>query len=125
MFLNLSNHPSAEWSGPQMEHARRLGGSIEIMDLPFPHVDPAWDTEQVAEVARAVARRALVTGAKAALVEGEFVLTLALVLLLEKAGLPCYAASSPRIAAQTKLPDGSVRKTVHFEFVRFRRYWVG
>lgn len=41
MLLNLSNHPSSLWCDEQKKAAETLFG--EIVDLPFPQVDPNGD----------------------------------------------------------------------------------
>lgn len=41
MLLNLSNHPSSLWCDEQIKAAETLFG--EIVDLPFPQVDPNGD----------------------------------------------------------------------------------
>lgn len=37
MLINCSNHPSRLWGDPQKEAAKVYG---EIMDIPFPQVNP-------------------------------------------------------------------------------------
>lgn len=44
VFINCSNHPSERWSREQKQAAEGYG---EIVDLPFPEVDPSWDAGQV------------------------------------------------------------------------------
>ncbi|MDR3261870.1 MAG: hypothetical protein LBT78_08560 [Tannerella sp.] len=44
MLINLSNHPSALWQAPQLEVATVYG---EIIDLPFPVVDPEGDATYI------------------------------------------------------------------------------
>lgn len=43
MFINLTNHPSTKWTPEQLQAAEDLGG--QIIDVPFPNVDPEGDEE--------------------------------------------------------------------------------
>lgn len=46
MFINVSNHPSSKWSQAQKDAA---GG--EILDIPFPNINPrasTWEVEAMA-----------------------------------------------------------------------------
>lgn len=40
MFINFTNHPSAQWSAEQKAAAQAYG---EVIDLAFPAIDPAAD----------------------------------------------------------------------------------
>lgn len=60
---------------------------------------------------------------KAAMVEGEFTLAFYVVTALSARGVPCYAATTRRVATEGRSGDAVVRSSV-FEFVRFRRYAV-
>ena len=118
MFINLSNHPSSKWSAEQVEAARVYG---EIVDLPFPVVDPKGDEVHVSALADEYCRKvqAMAAGYPVAVhVMGEMTLTFAIVSRLQALGIPCYAATTERII--TELPEG--RKESVFRFVRFRKY---
>lgn len=123
VFLNISNHPSSEWDVDQRRAARALGQPIR--DLPFPEVPPeadeAWIRCKADELAESVCRLA----PAAALVQGEFTLSFALVERLEATGIACYAASSPRLVEEggekgSETPTRVTRRT--FRFTRLRRY---
>lgn len=119
MLINLSNHPSSNWSVHQIAEANRLYGGI--IDLPFPQVDPQADVNAINDLAtRYVAQiTALSEGHPAAIhLMGEMTLTFALVKKLQQAGHSCVASTTQRIV--NELPDG--RKEVLFQFVRFRNY---
>ncbi len=49
MLLNLSNHPFESWSEKQVLAAKSSYG--EIINLPFPPVDPVATSEEVAQLA--------------------------------------------------------------------------
>jgi hypothetical protein len=115
VFLNLSNHPSVEWSADQRVAALAL--AEPITDLPFPAMPADADEAAIEQLADEHARR-VPSGVSHALVQGEFTLTLGLVQRLQRRGIICLAATSERrtgIAA-----DG--RKLSELAFVRFRAY---
>ena len=58
----------------------------------------------------------------AVLCQGEFTFVYRVVLRLEGAGIPVFAACSFRKSQETTSPDGSTLKQSVFVFTRFRRY---
>lgn len=119
MFLNISNHPSSNWSAEQIEAAWQLSG--EIVDLPFPVVDPAGDETYIAELADDLCTKVIeiVNGQNAVVhLMGEMTLTFALVQRLSIQGITCVAATTQREIME--YPDG--RKESIFKFVKFRKY---
>ena len=119
MFINLSNHPSANWSMEQIEAARRLSG--EIVDLPFPDIDPAGDETYIAALADDYCRKVLeISGNENVVVHlmGEMTLTFALVQRLCMHSIPCVASTTERVTVE--YADG--RKESMFQFVHFRKY---
>ena len=119
MFINLSNHPSANWSAEQTEAAKRLYGAI--VDLPFPAVDPAGDEAYIAALADEYCQNVLViSGDENVTVHlmGEMTLTFALLQRLLSHGILCVASTTRRETVE--YPDG--RKESSFKFVRFRKY---
>ena len=118
MFLNLSNHPSANWSAEQTDAATRLYG--EIIDLPFPVVDPAGDEKYIADLADEYCQKvlALAEGKNITVhLMGEMTLTFAILQRLHAHGVPCVASTTRR---ETVEKDGV--KTSIFKFVKFRHY---
>lgn len=122
VFLNLSNHPSDGWSNEQKISALSLG-CAEIVDEPFPNVDPMWDLQQVAEKAREVVDSIFKKHGNRivhAMVEGEFSMTVELVKRLQGKGVKCYVATTERDVVM----EGDVKKS-RFRFKRFREYpWI-
>lgn len=119
MFLNLSNHPSANWSAEQKTTAEQLYG--EIIDLPFPQVDPYGDEEYIASIANDYCRQIKdLSGEHPVTVHlmGEMTLTFALLQRLSAEGIPCVASTTERVTNET--PDG--RKESFFKFIQFRKY---
>jgi CRISPR-associated DxTHG motif protein len=120
-FLNLSNHPSTAWTPNQVSAALALGHG-PLSDLPFPQVPPDADTDAVKHLAETTTAAALALTPAAAFVAGEHSLTFALVRRLQSAGIPCYVATTERVAAEERQPDGSIKKISEFRFVAWRRY---
>ena len=119
MFINLSNHPSEKWSREQAEAANSQFG--EIVDLPFPQVDPETDEAGIASLADQCVRKiqALANGQSATVhVMGEMTLTFAIISRLKPLAIPCVASTTQRIVKET----GDGHKDVVFQFVRFRNY---
>lgn len=123
MLINLTNHPSEKWGEAQRTEAKRKFG--RIMDIPFPAVDALASEEYIAELAEMTARKVVeVSGREdtGVLVQGEFTLTFAVIRILDKMGIPCYAACSERHTVETADKNGMSYKQVEFQFARFRQY---
>ena len=119
MFLNLSNHPSANWSAEQSEVAKRLYG--EIVDLPFPVVDPTGDEEYIATLADKYCQMVLEMSEGLEItvhLMGEMTFTFALIQCLRIHNIPCVASTTQREIVEHS--DG--RKESLFKFVKFREY---
>lgn len=121
MFINLSNHPSLNWSAEQLKAARLYGG--DIVDIPFPTVPATADEEEVACLAKEYAydiishyepKRDVLH------VMGEMCFSFTLVRLLQQAGFVCIASTSERVVRE----EEPGRKEVFFHFIRFRRYGI-
>ena len=118
MLINLSNHPFAKWSEAQTEAARQFG---EVVDLPFPQVDPYGDEAYIAELADTYCSKvlALAEGNPVSVhLMGEMTLIHALAFRLKAVGVECLASTTERVVVE-EAPD---RKTAFFRFVRFRKY---
>jgi hypothetical protein len=120
MFLNISNHASRDWPDSQRRAAENLGGSIA--DLMFPDVPPEAGEPEVEAMSEKIAERVAGMHPVAAMVQGEFTLTWLIVRRLQQMGIACYSATARRDVAVQSQPDGSIKKTSTFRFVRFRRY---
>lgn len=115
IFVNISNHPSADWPEEQHRAALDLAGRVE--DIPFPEVGPDWSLRRLEDEADRIAG-ALPPETTHAMVQGEFTLTAALVRRLQQKGIRCLAATTERRVERTE--DG--REVRSFRFVRFREY---
>lgn len=117
MFINLTNHPSENWSKEQLTAARQYG---EIVDLPFPIIEPTFTKDDILLLVKE-STDAIMTikdGNTVVHVMGEMTFTHNLVNALEKAGITCLASTTERNTIM--LPDG--RKISEFKFVQFREY---
>ena len=113
MFLNLSTHPSANWSEKQLAAA---GGNV--VDMPFPQVDPDGDEAYIENLANEYLDKILKIGnIEAVHVMGEMNLTFSLVTKLKAKGIKCVASTTKR-----ETVEESGVKISKFYFVRFREY---
>ncbi len=130
-FWNLSNHALGDsWTAEQVAEAVAWGGGgpNRLVDVHFPQVDPAADSEAVEALADHTLAGLLAAGAQSGegiMLMGEFTLVYALVRRLQAAGLTPVVATSAREARATVQPDGSVLQEHRFRFVRFRAYAAG
>lgn len=118
MFINYTNHPSALWGEAQLEAARKYG---EIMDMPFPAVDPHMDREGVDRLAEEEYRKIAAYRPDCVLCQGEFCLAYSLVARMKENGIRAVAACTVRNAREV-VEDGRSMKTTVFEFIQFREY---
>ena len=119
MFINLSNHPSANWSAEQKTAAEQLYG--EIIDLPFPQVDPHGDENYIVLLADEYCLKVKsVSKGQPTVVHlmGEMTFTYAIVSRLKTKGITCVASTTERMIKM--MPDG--KKVSEFKFVQFREY---
>ena len=49
MLINLSNHPTEQWSDKQATTARLQFG--ELVDMPFPPISPSFSSNEVSDLA--------------------------------------------------------------------------
>ena len=132
MLINFTNHPSQNWGDAQKNAAVEMYG--EILDLPFPDVDPCYGTPELLELGKEYENKMLrmireagqgqASGKKCAvLCQGEFTLSFVVIRLLQKEGIEVITATSQRQVVET-VEDGITKKTAIFSFVRFRSYPV-
>ena len=115
LFINFSNHPSAEWNESQIAAALQYGD--RIIDIPFPVVNPHMDEAGVHNLAGKLTEEILSMGPSAVMCQGEFGLSYAVIKRLLAMGIIVLYACSERKVIST----GNV-KTVQFDFIQFRRY---
>jgi hypothetical protein len=124
MLINLSNHPSAQWSAEQQTAAVKQFG--EIQDLAFPAVNPNGDEDDIqslvdvylTKIQQIISNNYSLHANNYTLhIMGELTFTFAMVNALHKKGFTCVASTTERIA---KEENGL--KTSEFRFVKFRPY---
>jgi hypothetical protein len=120
MLINLSNHPSADWSPEQIKAANEQFG--ETADLPFPSIPADWDAGEVGKLANdyfCQCKQFLENedSASAVHLAGEPVFCFVLAQMLLKAGINCITSTTERIVYEDK---GT--KISEFRFCRFREY---
>ncbi|MCI8858784.1 MAG: CRISPR-associated protein [Lachnospiraceae bacterium] len=120
MLINLTNHPTCNWNSDQLKAARNRWGSI--CHISFPEVSPEWNDSEVFRQASAITKTIIAMSPDAVLCQGEMTMTMSMVSLLEKNGIPVYAATSRRQSVESVKADGTIEKQSVFQFVRFRRY---
>ena len=116
MLLNLSNHPSSQWSKAQRVAAEEYG---DIIDLPFPAIDPWASEADIAVLADSLFQQIKSMGGVEDLtvhLMGEFSFTYALLCRLRQEGYDCVVSTSDR---NVVMREGV--KEVIFNFVRFRK----
>lgn len=120
MLVNLSNHPSSEWSLLQIQKAKELFGSI--IDFPFPPINPAASIEEIKALAKLVAEKVLnITPTQSDLsvhVMGELTFCFQFVDIMRSKGIRCVASTTERVVEISE--NG---KTSVFNFVAFREYY--
>lgn len=119
IFVNHTNHPSANWSAEQTSAAQKYG---EIVDVPFPAVSAEASVDYVRELVQVQLEKILTLKPSVVLCQGEFTYTFAMVERLKSAGVKVMAATSARSVSVEILPDGSTRQVSTFNFVQFREY---
>lgn len=119
-FINLSNHPSSKWGEEQLAAARKYG---DIIDVPFPAVDPHAEAWYIAELAGLTLHNIMdiLDGEDAVIhVMGEMTFVVSFVQQATNMWFECLASTTERNTIEN--PDGT--KTVAFRFVQFRKYNV-
>jgi hypothetical protein len=115
MLLNLSNHPSVNWSKEQREAAEKQFGGV--VDLPFPQIPSGATTAEVKALAQTYLEK-IPPSVSAVHLMGELTFVVALVRLLQKNKIKVVASAAERQVLEEK--DGI--KTAKFQFVQFREY---
>ena len=120
MLINLSNHPSSHWGEPQYIAAAQFG---KIMDMPFPEIEPEWDSLKVEALAAVYLDKILayandINAVPVVHLMGEYVFCFKLVALLKMHNIKVLVSTSRRQSVMND--DGT--KTIRFNFVQFREY---
>lgn len=120
MLINLSNHPVSNWSSEQLKSASKYG---DIIDIPFPIIDPSGDEEYIAKLVEDYIGKIEQYPNKDDIIihlMGEMTFTFAIVVRLQDLGYKCIASTTKRDVKEIT----SLKKEVSFGFVRFRKYQI-
>jgi len=118
MFINLTNHPSSEWSEEQLKAAQQYG---EVIDIPFPLVDEQATETEIKRLADEYVSIVKSKGNVQDLtvhIMGEQTLCYALISKLQKEGIRCVASCTEH----DNFINKQGQKVSTFHFARFREY---
>ena len=127
MLINLTNHPSINWSAKQKQTA--ISQYKEIADIAFPQIAPSASIEEVQklavqyveEIKKALKYTSVETfdnKTNVVHIMGEMTFTHNIVRLLGNNAINCIASTTKR----TIMEEENGKKTSVFEFVQFRAY---
>lgn len=119
MLINLSNHPISTWSQNQKDAAQAQFG--ELVDFPFPYVDPKSSIEEVKTLARKVVDEIMLKYGKNNIyihLMGELSLVYQLIKLFKANNINCYVSTTHRVVEEL----GNGKKNIQFEFIKFRPF---
>ncbi len=116
MLINLTNHPLEKWDQEQKKEAKKIFG--QIIDMPFPDIDPAGDEQYIENLSNDYLHKILACNPQAVHIQGEFTFTYRILNLLREHNIKCIASTTSRIMSENE--DGT--RTYKFKFVRFREY---
>jgi len=121
MLLNLSNHPSNNWSDIQIITANKLYG--KVVDMDFPHIPPEADEDFIDALANQYKDICIdiISSSKDKInvvhIMGELTFCVSLIQGLKKDNITCVASTTNRNSIES---DGV--KLSEFGFVKFRTY---
>lgn len=115
ILVNISNHPSSDWTHKQRDVAINKYGKIE--DIQFPKIDPLSESDEVEQLAAKYAQRIEDLQPCVVHVMGEMIFTYKLVSILKENGIMCIASTTNRISDMS----GDIKTSI-FDFVGFREY---
>lgn len=119
IFINLSNHPSKFWGEKQRTASLKYG---EILDYPFPAVDPRATSEDVNTLADQISEDIVMKSPSVVMCQGEFTLTFAIVHRLQEKGIKVLSACTERHVSEETDESGRTSRKSVFEFVQYREY---
>ena len=119
MLINISNHASSKWNEKQLAAASEYG---EIVDIPFPEVDPYGSSEYIDDLVQEYYNRILEFSDPVVMLQGEFIFTFRLANQLKKAGIKVIASCSERRTIEYIDKNGFTTRKSEFEFVQFKEY---
>ena len=127
MFINFTNHPSAQWSAEQKAAAQAYG---EVIDLAFPAIDPATNEAVLDSLAAVYADHILHLSPDAVLCQGECTFVYRVVQRLEAAGIPTLASRAFTLSINLArlsgdhLPGRQHPEAQHLRLCRLPPLWL-
>lgn len=120
-FVNFTNHNSSKWAPSQVEAAEKYG---DIVDVPFPAVDPLATKEDISALAEKSVEEILANHPDVVMAQGEFTLTFAVVKKLQEKGVKCVVACTRRRTDEEvqQLAAAGLTREGMFAFMGFREY---
>lgn len=119
MFINCSNHASQHWSEKQLSEAHKWG---EILDYPFPNVNPYADEEEIEELAQRIVDELVPMNPTVVMCQGEFTLAFHIISKLKELEIPVLCACSERKTMEYLDENKNTKKITEFSFIKFREY---
>lgn len=123
MFINFSNHRIENWGAEQLVEAQKHG---EIVDLPFPNVNPEGGENYIASLTDEYVEKIvsyMQDPAKDVVhVMGELNLIYSVVTKLKAQGIKCVASTTERQVMEKVSENGEINKESTFRFIKFREY---
>lgn len=116
-FVNFSNLHTNRWSDTMLDAAMDLADDGEIVNVPFPQVDPGASSEQIEIMAKDCLLKIINKNPAAVFCQGEFSLCFKVVCLLKENNIPAYTLCNERIISKE---DG--KSISGFRFVQFRKF---
>ena len=104
MFVNFTNHSSSKWSELQLREAETYG---EILDIPFPSVDPECEKSYIYELANQYVHEITDKEPDCVLCQGEFCLSYAVIECLKAEKIKVVAACSRRVVEEISMATGT------------------
>ncbi len=114
VFVNFTNHPSADWGQKQRKEAEKYG---KIIDLPFPVVSALATEAEISEMSEKYIDKITELDPAAVLCQGEFCVAFQVISGLKQKGIVVLAACSERCVKESEN-----KKEVWFVFEQFRKY---
>ncbi len=120
-FVCVGNHNPKNFPDQEMADMLALTSDRQFIWIPMPTIETSWTEAQVYEASRDIAGMVLAHGAEAAMVIGEYSVTITVNAILQEHGVPCYFGVSERVATEVKLPDGSTKMEHTFKYDHLRK----
>ena len=120
-FVYVGNHDPKFFPAEEMADMLSLTNDGQFVWIPMPVIETAWTEAQVYEASRDIAGMVLSYNPDAAMVIGEYSVTINTNAILQAHGVGCYFGVSERVASEVKLPDGTTEMKHTFRYDHLRK----